>query len=274
MQVYERACKAVPQEQRLPVYEVYVKKAQEFFGVAKVREVYESAIEAPEAEALSNKDTRELCLRYAMLEKKLGEVDRARAILVHASQFADPRTDKAFWTEWNQFEVQHGNEDTFREMLRIKRSVGASYSMMHVPGPGSALGGKADAAPAEAAGAPAEPTTLAGAAESLKRKRDDPMASLEAEAAPAAATGTRLVGFVSAGTYNPNQGKGEGAGPEGGKAAPAPVRNAEEIDLGDEEEEEGAGGFALEEKAVPAAVLGSVADQAQGKRQRRGIGAD
>ena len=59
--------------------------------------------------------------RYAQLERKLGEIDRARAILVHISALCDPRRDKAFWAEWKDFEVAHGNEDTFREMLRIQR---------------------------------------------------------------------------------------------------------------------------------------------------------
>ena len=71
-----------------------------------------------------------MCLKYAELEKSLGEIDRARAIFVFASQFSDPRSDGDFWQEWNNFEVQHGNEDTFREMLRIKRSVSASYSQV------------------------------------------------------------------------------------------------------------------------------------------------
>lgn len=33
-----------------------------------------------------------------------------------------------FWKVWKEFEVQHGNEDTMREMLRIKRSVQAMYN--------------------------------------------------------------------------------------------------------------------------------------------------
>lgn len=33
-----------------------------------------------------------------------------------------------YWNEWRGFEVKHGNEDTFREMLRVKRSVQAQYS--------------------------------------------------------------------------------------------------------------------------------------------------
>ena len=35
---------------------------------------------------------------------------------------------KTFWKAWHDFEVHHGNEDTFREMLRIKRSVQAQFS--------------------------------------------------------------------------------------------------------------------------------------------------
>jgi len=33
-----------------------------------------------------------------------------------------------FWETWREFEIQHGNKDTFREMLRIKRSVAASFA--------------------------------------------------------------------------------------------------------------------------------------------------
>lgn len=33
-----------------------------------------------------------------------------------------------FWEIWTNFEVAHGNEDTLREMLRIKRSVQAMYN--------------------------------------------------------------------------------------------------------------------------------------------------
>ena len=104
---------------------------------------------------------REMCLRYADLERKLGEIDRARSVLAHGSQFCDPRvrpgpekkhtgccclgranrmtgscndafvlgqTQPGYWQTWNDFEVKHGNEDTFREMLRIKRSVQAQFN--------------------------------------------------------------------------------------------------------------------------------------------------
>lgn len=76
--------------------------------------MYEGAIEAQPPHALTDADTRTLCTRYAALERRLGEIDRARAILIHAASLADPRADKDFWAEWNAFEVKHGNEDTFR----------------------------------------------------------------------------------------------------------------------------------------------------------------
>ena len=34
--------------------------------------------------------------------------------------------------EWNDFEIAHGNEDTFREMLRVKRSVSAQFSAVNI----------------------------------------------------------------------------------------------------------------------------------------------
>ena len=103
-----------------------------------------------------------MCQRYAQLETKLGEVDRARSLYSHGSQFSDPRvsagailqeysfilslifllpslppflpsslsfqTTKSYWKAWQEFEVRFGNEDTFREMLRIKRSVQAQFN--------------------------------------------------------------------------------------------------------------------------------------------------
>lgn len=131
MEVYHRAVRTVPQEQRLPIYDIYLSRASDFFGIAKVREVYEMAVEAEPPYSLSDGDCKTMCMRYARLETKVGEVDRARAIWIHASSLADPRVDQAFWTEWNEFEVRFGNEDTFREMLRIKRSVAASFSQLH-----------------------------------------------------------------------------------------------------------------------------------------------
>jgi pre-mRNA-splicing factor SYF1 len=94
--------------------------------VTKTRPVYERAIGE-----LNDSMAQLLCLEFADKEKKLGEIDRARAIYVHGSQFADPRRESDYWTRWKEFEEAHGNEDTFREMLRLQRSVSAANAQVN-----------------------------------------------------------------------------------------------------------------------------------------------
>lgn len=105
------------------MYSIYIAKATANYGLPATRPIYECAIEV-----LPPKQTAEMCLRFAALERKLGEIDRARAVYAHASQFCDPRVNTKFWAEWNSFEIETGSEDTFREMLRIKRSVQAQFN--------------------------------------------------------------------------------------------------------------------------------------------------
>eukprot|EP00405_Crypthecodinium_cohnii_P040860 CAMPEP_0206553906 /NCGR_PEP_ID=MMETSP0325_2-20121206/16885_1 /ASSEMBLY_ACC=CAM_ASM_000347 /TAXON_ID=2866 /ORGANISM="Crypthecodinium cohnii, Strain Seligo" /LENGTH=969 /DNA_ID=CAMNT_0054053921 /DNA_START=161 /DNA_END=3066 /DNA_ORIENTATION=+ len=124
--IYSRATKAVEEKDMYDMYMILVRKTAELFGQTRTREIYDSAIKD-----LPQERIKDACVRYAHMEKMLGEVDRARAIYVHASQFCDPRREEEFWKTWRSFEVQHGNEDTFRDMLRIRRSVQASYSQVH-----------------------------------------------------------------------------------------------------------------------------------------------
>lgn len=126
LDIYARACKSCPAEDRFDMYNVYIAKTADFFGLTRTREIYTEAINT-----LTDEKVKDMCLLFARKEKILGEIDRARAIYVHASQFCNPAKEKDFWEQWKRFEVQHGNEDTFREMLRVKRSVEAQYTQVH-----------------------------------------------------------------------------------------------------------------------------------------------
>lgn len=123
MRIYERATRAVADEDRTEMFEFYVTKSASNFGLTSTRSIYERAIAA-----LPDKEAAGMCVKFAEMERRLGEIDRARAIWGHASQFCDPRVNPEFWRKWEGFEVQHGNEDTFKEMLRIKRSVQSQYN--------------------------------------------------------------------------------------------------------------------------------------------------
>lgn len=249
MKVYDRATKAVPDHEKMEIYDLYIARAAENFGVPKTREIYEQAIES----GLPDKYVKIMSMNYADLERKLGEIDRARAIYVYASQLADPRSDPEFWNKWHEFEVQHGNEDTFREMLRIKRSVSASYSQTHFILPEYLMQkdqGK---------------LTLEETVDTLKRAGvpEDEMAALERQLAPAAASGTalkdgmRALGFVSAGVESQ---AGVTRIVDGGQkitANPEDIELQEESDAEDDNEER----VEVAQKDVPAAVYGDLANK-------------
>ena len=117
----------VPDAEKFTAYQLYIAKTTKYLGVTATRYVYQEAI----AELEDNQATAQLCLDFAKMESSLQEVDRARGILVYGSQMADPRRNPEYWAAWHDFEVAHGNEETFREMLRIKRSVQASFSTVN-----------------------------------------------------------------------------------------------------------------------------------------------
>ncbi|KAJ8300429.1 hypothetical protein KUTeg_021948 [Tegillarca granosa] len=88
MAVYDRATKAVLPEEQNEMFNIYIKRAAEIYGVTYTRPIYEKAIEV-----LPDEQAREMCVRFADLERKLGEIDRARAIYGHCSQICDPRVN-------------------------------------------------------------------------------------------------------------------------------------------------------------------------------------
>lgn len=123
LRILERAVDAVPAEERIEIYELLLVKAEQSQGILATRPIYESALaKLPLVDALL------MAQRYAGMEARLGEFNRARAIYGHAATLADPRIAKALWEGWHEFEITHGNEDTFRELLRIKRSVAARFA--------------------------------------------------------------------------------------------------------------------------------------------------
>jgi pre-mRNA-splicing factor SYF1 len=65
MEVYDRAVRTVPEAERLPVYDLYLARASESFGIGKVREIYETAIEAQPPYNLTDADCKTMCIRWA-----------------------------------------------------------------------------------------------------------------------------------------------------------------------------------------------------------------
>ena len=237
--VYERAAQAAPDEAQFDAYALYAAKVERAFGAAKARPVYEAAVAALRRDG----DVTRMCLKFAALERALGEVDRARGVLAHGAQFADPNLDDHYWATWRDFEVHHGNEDTFRDMLRVKRSVetarsGAVYAADNLLKTDMPVMTDAEARAKLDGGAAGD-----DAGRGVKRGADEggaaetEMEALERQAA-------RIVDAAAA-------------------APQAKAADPNEIDLDDDDDDdEGEGPLVgLAVKPIPAAVFGSAADQ-------------
>lgn len=202
------------------MFSIYIAKATANFGLPATRPIYEKAIEGKfhcpifpfrsirRISVLPDKRTAEMCLRFAALERKLGEIDRARAIYAHASQFCDPRINPRFWSEWNNFEIETGSEDTFREMLRIKRSVQAQFNTESSYLAAQALG------------------TIQESKSSEEKEPQDAMAAAEKQAS----AGTNGPAFVPAK-------KTGNVEPQSEETAKPGAANVDEIRISDDEED-------------------------------------
>ncbi|EFC49847.1 predicted protein [Naegleria gruberi] len=135
--VYDRATKSVTpnSQEQFQLYQLYITRITETYGVAKAREVIDLAlnqsVEMNNAKEESYVFIRDLALKYVYMELKLGEVDRARSIFAFASSFCNPdNTDHftKFWDRWQKFEKCYGNLETFKEYLRVRRFVQQQYS--------------------------------------------------------------------------------------------------------------------------------------------------
>lgn len=213
-----------------------------------------------------------------------GEVDRARAIFTHGAQFDNPKRAPDYWKAWHDFEVAHGNEDTFRDMLRVKRSiltVFANETFYDMAASEAPIASDQETLAKEAAKAAQQ----GGRGHNLpppQQARADPMAMAEADALEAAASGGGAGGVAfGGGVKRKAASEGEldalerqkqliaAAAAHGAMAAQQLKSNPEEIDLDDEaseeEEEEAANGAKAEkgavaglvQKAVPAGVFGA-----------------
>ena len=194
--ILRRAAAVVPPPQRLEVWILAAKRAAALSGPAAARAVYEAAMKS-----VPNSVVKELATHFISLERSLGETDRARALYSYAAQFTDPRLDTAWWDSWKEFETEQGNPETFKDMLRVKRSVNLkvstqSYTAAQVQelaagSEGAAAGqkrGREAVAFLPATGQPAAPAAAAAATRSNPDEVDlDQPAASAADAAGAAA---------------------------------------------------------------------------------------
>lgn len=121
--ILDRAFHAVQIDIKIQIFWYYIYKVTEYFGAIKTRDIFDKAMKIqPE------KYIPDIGVKYAALERKQQEYERAREIYKYTAQFCNPLQHEKFWSIYKKFELLYGNDDTFRDMLASRRSVKSHYT--------------------------------------------------------------------------------------------------------------------------------------------------
>jgi pre-mRNA-splicing factor SYF1 len=135
--VSNRASSAVQLTDKATFYVLAAKQAMDIQGLAGARRVLQGAVdsltEVSKKSGHADRLVMDICVEYSRIETEAGQIERARKLLEHAAQFANPAKEElAFiWEMWKNFEVQHGTEETYKELKRVRRYVDVMYSDKH-----------------------------------------------------------------------------------------------------------------------------------------------
>ena len=79
MKIYDRALKDLTDNTiKFQIFNLYLAKTTKFFGIIKSRQIFERAFTL-----LEGPDLIQVGLRFAKIERKLGEIERTRNIYTH-----------------------------------------------------------------------------------------------------------------------------------------------------------------------------------------------
>ena len=93
IEILDRLTDECVEEDKQRAYETFIAKVSSYLGITRTRPIYEKAMEN-----FKGKLFILFGLRYAKLEKKLGEIDRARQIFNYLGPMVDPELDHhQFW---------------------------------------------------------------------------------------------------------------------------------------------------------------------------------
>lgn len=122
LDVLSRAVDSVRAEDVAELFRLLIVKTAGLYGVSQTRGIYERALtRLPDVQLVA-----EFSTRFAGMEARLGEIGRARAVFVQCCHVVDTRGGgmlARFWKAWEEFERSFGDEDSMREMLRLRHRV-------------------------------------------------------------------------------------------------------------------------------------------------------
>lgn len=123
VKLLERSLDVIDDKSKPEVFEILLQKTLTHFGAPSTRSIYTRALETlPPTKSIN------FVLKFAQTEKQLHEYSRVRAILQHGAMLQSPSKSQQLWDWWSQFEVENGDKDTYKDMLRWKRKANDEFS--------------------------------------------------------------------------------------------------------------------------------------------------
>ncbi|AEY94784.1 FAAR131Wp [Eremothecium gossypii FDAG1] len=117
--ILHRACRAAQtMDAKRSLWTLCLNWCRQELGGSYARALYEECIQA-----LPNHVAVVYVLEYAKVEEGLKQVKRARALLQYGARLLHPANNADLWEYWELFELRHGNKDTYKDMLQLKRKV-------------------------------------------------------------------------------------------------------------------------------------------------------
>ncbi|GCE97863.1 pre-mRNA-splicing factor syf1 [Zygosaccharomyces mellis] len=106
------------------MWEMCVSKAHRLLGNEASRPYYEECLQR-----ISNSKVAPQARAFAEIETHLGELDRAREILKYGAQFFHPSKNVELWEFWEELELQNGDKESYKAMLKLKRKLEGELSV-------------------------------------------------------------------------------------------------------------------------------------------------
>ncbi|KAK6461891.1 Pre-mRNA-splicing factor SYF1 [Scheffersomyces coipomensis] len=110
-------------QDKFDIYTILIFKIEQYQDEIELRKIFQTSIQDLE---LSVKNLVELTIKFVDFETKSHQFERVRNLYKYIIRLIKNSDDK-LWSQWEQFEISNGNELTFKDMLRFKRTINQEF---------------------------------------------------------------------------------------------------------------------------------------------------
>ncbi|CUM46449.1 Pre-mRNA-splicing factor SYF1 [Debaryomyces fabryi] len=109
-------------QDKFDIYQILISKVLKLNDSNETRKIYEQSLKDTQ---LPLPSLIQLAREFINFETELMEFNRVRSLFKFVCQLSNPQSPllEPVWNTWETFELSHGTESTFKDMLRYKRKI-------------------------------------------------------------------------------------------------------------------------------------------------------